>query len=98
MASKYQFRSTTLSVRKISDIMALERIGEDKIDEYELPAIQEEKKRRVAKKTGERVLRNLNEVKPRVKKRGTHFGGRLFERRNVSTQTDMEVNNLQVSI
>jgi hypothetical protein len=97
MASKYQFRSTTLSVRKISDIMALERIGEDKIDEYELPAIQEEKKRRVAKKTGESVLRNLNEAKPRVK-RGTRFGGRLFERRNVSTQTDMEVNNLQVSI
>lgn len=79
MSREYKFRSTTLSMRKISDIIELEREGKDKIHDFELPAIPVVKQRCEKRKTIEKKKINC----------GTRFGV-LRTRRDMSTQTEHE--------
>lgn len=78
-STKYTFRSETLSKRKISEILAAEKAGEDQIHEIYLPApptTNPIKRRRTFK---------------RETLAGTRFGSGLFKFIDASTQTEDDV-------
>jgi hypothetical protein len=92
MSSNYKFRATTLSVRQISNIIELERAGQDKINVYQLPDIPIEKtsseKKEIRRRNSIRAKENRTDGVKARKNGGSRFGTFLSKRKDASTQTE----------